>query len=177
MIIAVDAHGGDYAPREVVKGAVEAAEEYGIDIALVGKKAILEMLVRRYARKPSLNIIEASQIVEPDEHPVQAIRSKPDSSIAVGTKLVKEGASIGANATIVCGVTIGKHSFIGAGAVVTKDVKDYALVVGKPARFAGWMCECGSRIKVEDNRSTCKTCNRKYVHKNGLLKREKSVRE
>jgi len=60
---------------------------------------------------------------------------------------VKKGATIGANATIVCGVTIGKFAFIGAGAVVTKDVEDYALVVGNPARQIGWMNENGERIE------------------------------
>ncbi|HEX76301.1 MAG TPA: phosphate acyltransferase PlsX [Dehalococcoidia bacterium] len=90
MIIAVDANGGDYAPRELVKGAVEAAEEYKVDIALVGRKTILDMLVRHYASRPSFTIIEASQTIEPNEHPVQAIRSKPDSSIVVGTKLVRD---------------------------------------------------------------------------------------
>ena len=91
MIIAVDAAGGDYAPREIVKGAAEAAEEYRIDIALVGRKTILDRLARHYARKPNLTIIEAGQIIESNEHPVQAIRSKPDSSIVVGTKLVRDG--------------------------------------------------------------------------------------
>ena len=60
--------------------------------------------------------------------------------------LVKKGASIGANATIVCGNTIGRYAFIGAGAVVTRDVPDYALVVGNPGRITGWMCECGVKI-------------------------------
>ena len=76
--------------------------------------------------------------------------------------LVKEGASIGANATIVCGITIGKHAFIGAGAVVTKDVPDYALFIGTPARFAGWMCECGNKLAFENNESKCNTCEREY---------------
>src|SRR3954463_3599020 len=60
--------------------------------------------------------------------------------------LVKRGATIGANATVVCGHTIGRDAFIGAGAVVTKDVPDYALVVGNPGRVSGWMCECGIRL-------------------------------
>lgn len=90
-MIAVDTAGGDYAPREIVKGALEAAEDYNVDVALVGKKTILEMLARHYGRKPNLAIIEASQVIEPNEHPVQAIRSKADSSIVVGTKLVRDG--------------------------------------------------------------------------------------
>jgi UDP-2-acetamido-3-amino-2,3-dideoxy-glucuronate N-acetyltransferase len=64
--------------------------------------------------------------------------------------LVKKGASIGANATIVCGHDIGKYAFIGAGAVVTKDVPDFALVLGNPARLAGWVCKCGNRLQFSD---------------------------
>ena len=93
MIIAVDAHGGDYAPREVVKGAIEAAEDYKVDIALVGRKSILNMLLRRQAKNSRLTIIEASQIIEQNEHPIEAVRSKPDSSIVVGTQLVKDGVA------------------------------------------------------------------------------------
>lgn len=74
--------------------------------------------------------------------------------------LVRTGASLGANCTIVCGVTIGRYAFIGAGAVVTKDVPDYALVVGNPARQIGWMCKCGERLG-EDCR--CHSCNRQYT--------------
>src|SRR5215471_8172148 len=63
--------------------------------------------------------------------------------------LVKRGASLGANCTIVCGITIGAYAFIGAGAVVTKDVADFALVVGNPARQSGWMCRCGIKLRVD----------------------------
>ncbi len=77
--------------------------------------------------------------------------------------LVKEGASIGANATILCGITIGKHAFIGAGAVVTREVPDYAIVVGVPAKITGWMCECGEKLYFKDNKeAVCKRCGRKY---------------
>ena len=80
---------------------------------------------------------------------------------------VKEGASIGANATIVCGITIGKAAFIGAGSVVIKDVPDYAVIVGVPARHIGWMCECGTRIDFDTNGKTeCTTCRRKYEKRN-----------
>ena len=72
--------------------------------------------------------------------------------------LVKRGATIGANATIVCGVTIGAYAFIGAGAVVNKNVPDYALVVGNPAKQIGWVCECGERL---NENKTCPECNRK----------------
>ncbi|NLK09033.1 MAG: N-acetyltransferase [Firmicutes bacterium] len=76
-----------------------------------------------------------------------------------GKTLVKEGASIGANATIVCGNTIGRHALIGSGAVVTKDVPDYAVMVGVPARQIGWACECGT---ILDEQLKCKDCGKKY---------------
>jgi UDP-2-acetamido-3-amino-2,3-dideoxy-glucuronate N-acetyltransferase len=81
--------------------------------------------------------------------------------------LVKEGASIGANATIVCGNTIGKHSVIGAGAVVTKDVPDYALIVGIPAKQIGWVSEAGVRLKFdENNEAFCEKSKKKYKLEN-----------
>jgi UDP-2-acetamido-3-amino-2,3-dideoxy-glucuronate N-acetyltransferase len=76
--------------------------------------------------------------------------------------LVRRGATLGANCTIVCGVTIGEYAFVGAGAVVTKDVPDFALVVGNPARQIGWMCACGNRIEVHANDGTCRACQRRY---------------
>ncbi len=88
--------------------------------------------------------------------------------------LVKRGASIGANATIVCGNTIGANSLIGAGAVVTSDVPDHALMLGVPAKIAGWVCECGSRlISVSDDEYICDKCELKYqrLHdEDGLVK-------
>lgn len=79
--------------------------------------------------------------------------------------LVKEGATIGANSTIVCGNTIGKWSFVGAGAVVTKDVPDYALVTGVPARIVGWVCECGNKVDFQKNEAICSVCKKKYLKK------------
>jgi UDP-2-acetamido-3-amino-2,3-dideoxy-glucuronate N-acetyltransferase len=73
--------------------------------------------------------------------------------------IVKKGATLGANCTIVCGHTIGQYAFIGAGAVVTKDIPDHALVVGNPARQIGWMCECGEKLNDE---LKCPYCNKKY---------------
>lgn len=81
--------------------------------------------------------------------------------------LVKEGASIGANATVVCDTTIGRHAFIAAGAVVTKDVPDYALMVGVPARQVGWVCECGQKL---DDSVSCSRCQRAYILAKGILK-------
>jgi len=77
--------------------------------------------------------------------------------------LVKEGASLGANSTIVCGNTIGKFAFVGAGAVVTKDVPDYALVVGNPARIVGWVSEAGQKLKFDKNGfAYCDKSKKKY---------------
>ncbi|MFI3116235.1 MAG: acyltransferase [Clostridia bacterium] len=75
---------------------------------------------------------------------------------------IKKGVSIGANATIVCGYNIGKYAFVGAGAVVTKDVPDYALMVGNPARVSGYICKCGNKLSFEENEATCLECNSKY---------------
>ena len=91
MLIAVDAAGGEHAPYEVVKGAVKAAQGHELDIALVGRRGVLHVLASRYAKKHGFTIIEASQVIEPNESPIEAIRSKPDSSIVVGINLVREG--------------------------------------------------------------------------------------
>ncbi|HBB52360.1 MAG TPA: N-acetyltransferase [Legionellales bacterium] len=76
--------------------------------------------------------------------------------------VVKQGATLGANCTIVCGVTIGKYAFIGAGAVVNRDVPDYALMVGVPARQIGWMSRFGEQLKFIDNVATCSHTQEKY---------------
>ena len=76
--------------------------------------------------------------------------------------LVKRGSSIGANATIVCGSTLGEYSFIGAGAVVAKDVPAFALMVGVPARRIGWMCQCGERLPDAMGIVRCPKCNARY---------------
>ena len=86
--------------------------------------------------------------------------------------LVRQGASIGANATIVCGVTLGQYCFVGAGSVITKNVPDYALAYGNPARLRGWMCQCGIQLKfsLQDGKEAaiCPDCGRDYV-KNGII--------
>jgi len=76
--------------------------------------------------------------------------------------LVRRGASIGANATIVCGNEIGAYAFVGAGAVVTRDVPDYALVVGNPARVVGWMCQCGEKLNLINKAAACGRCGAQY---------------
>ncbi len=84
--------------------------------------------------------------------------------------LVKEGASIGANATIVCGHTIGKHCLIGAGAVVTKDVPDYALVVGNPGKVVGWVSEAGKKMNFDkDGFAFCEKSQKRYKLNNNKV--------
>lgn len=98
-----------------------------------------------------------TNVVTPRAHfPVHGVYAKT---------LIKEGASLGANSTVVCGHTVGRSALVAAGAVVTKDVKDYALVAGVPARQIGWVCECGRRL---DSSLTC-SCGRCYQEHDGLL--------
>ncbi len=84
--------------------------------------------------------------------------------------LVKKSASLGANSTILCGTTIGRYAFVGAGAVVTRDVPDYGLVLGTPAKLMGWMCACAAKLDMtvdplSRETAVCKKCGRKYVKK------------
>lgn len=83
---------------------------------------------------------------------------------------VGEGASIGANATIVCGNDIGKFALVGAGAVVTKDVPDYALVYGSPAAVHGYVCRCGERLCFENGHAVCSACGRRYENSGAGVK-------
>tara|TARA_B110001469_G_C9584817_1_gene290073 strand:- start:428 stop:1000 length:573 start_codon:yes stop_codon:yes gene_type:complete len=85
--------------------------------------------------------------------------------------IVRKGASIGANATIVCGNDIGKYAFVGAGAVVTKEVKDYALVVGNPSKQIGWVSEYGHRLEFSDSKATCKESKEEYILENNSVKK------
>src|ERR1041385_2638968 len=92
------------------------------------------------------------------------------------TTLVRKGASIGANATIVCGITLGCYSFVGAGSVVTRDVPDYALVYGSPARIRGWMCQCGEQLTFPERdgveRAVCQSCGESYRKQGQLVNPE-----
>lgn len=88
--------------------------------------------------------------------------------------LIKRGASVGANATIICGVTLGSYCFIGAGSVVTRDVPDYALTYGNPARIHGWMCQCGAQLKFQpvssSSPTTCTQCGIQYLRDDLTIK-------
>jgi UDP-2-acetamido-3-amino-2,3-dideoxy-glucuronate N-acetyltransferase len=87
--------------------------------------------------------------------------------------LIKQGATIGANATIVCGVVLGRYCFIGAGTVVTANVPDYGLVYGNPGRLKGWMCQCGIRLQFEgiDDReqAICQNCGERYIKNDEIV--------
>ncbi|MBO7460159.1 MAG: N-acetyltransferase, partial [Bacteroidales bacterium] len=98
-----------------------------------------------------------TNVVTPRAHfPVHGVYAKT---------LIKEGASLGANCTVVCGHTVGKSAMIAAGAVVTKDVKDYALMAGVPAKQIGWVCECGKKL----NKDLKCECGREYKFDNNDL--------
>jgi len=89
--------------------------------------------------------------------------------------IVQRGATLGANSTIICGHTIGKYAFIGAGAVVTKDVPDYALFIGNPAKLAGWMCACGRKLDFTTKfygieNAKCPKCGKEYTKRNLKIK-------
>ncbi len=90
-------------------------------------------------------------------------RSEIKKMDQVRPTLVKHGATIGANATIICGITIGRYAFIGAGAVVTTDVPDYALEVGNPSKQIGWVCYCGERL---NSKLCCDICGKQYEKNN-----------
>src|SRR5258706_2459284 len=92
MRIAVDAMGGDYAPAQIVRGAVDAAQAYGIDISLVGLPQAVQPLLDGQAR---VQLVPCTQVIAMDEHPAQAVRNKPDSSICVCARLCKEGRADG----------------------------------------------------------------------------------
>jgi glycerol-3-phosphate acyltransferase PlsX len=91
LTIALDAAGGDYAPHEMVKGAIKAVQEYGIEVVLVGRKNVLRKLLEKAPVKTSINIVDATEVIDFDEHPVRAIQNKPKSSIVIGINLLKSG--------------------------------------------------------------------------------------
>ena len=101
-------------------------------------------------------------------------RSHVSRKHAYQPTLVRRGATIGANATILCGVTLGQYAFIGAGAVVTSDVPAYGLMVGMPARRVGWMCQCGERLRLTGGSGSCPACGSRYDEANGALRRVSS---
>ena len=91
--------------------------------------------------------------------------------------LVRRGATIGANATVVCGVTLDEYAFVGAGAVITADVPSFALMVGVPARRVGWMCQCGERLRPTGGKTACAVCGAAYEERGERLRQTTPPRE
>jgi UDP-2-acetamido-3-amino-2,3-dideoxy-glucuronate N-acetyltransferase len=106
-----------------------------------------------------------TNVVNPRSHVIRRDEYK--------TTLIRRGASMGANSTSVCGITIGRYAFIGAGSVVTRDVPDFALVYGNPAKIRGWMCNCGIKLPLGVSagveRCTCDACGRAYHRDNHMI--------
>ncbi len=118
MRIVVDASGGEYAPNEIVKGAIKAAHEYDVEISLVGKKSLLHLIAGKHLKKLNLSIIGASQNIDFNEHPMEAIRKKPRSSIVIGINLLKEGKadafiSAGNTGAVLCAALFGLGKYQG----------------------------------------------------------------
>jgi acetyltransferase-like isoleucine patch superfamily enzyme len=116
-----------------------------------------------------------SVVLTNDLNPRAAVQ-KPSSELVA--TLIRQGATLGANATILCGNTIGRHAFIGAGAVITHAVNDYEIWTGNPARRTGWMCACGTRIPFwgsaeEEESATCPDCQARYTRRDGLVEEAK----
>jgi len=76
--------------------------------------------------------------------------------------LIRKGATVGANATVLCGITVGSYAFVAAGAVVTRNVPDYALIVGVPGKIVGWMCRCAKQLEITQGKAKCTACGRSY---------------
>jgi UDP-2-acetamido-3-amino-2,3-dideoxy-glucuronate N-acetyltransferase len=91
--------------------------------------------------------------------------------------LVRQGASLGANSTILCGVTIGRYALVGAGSVVTRDVPDYALVYGSPVRRMGWVCACGVKLPASNQGHECEVCGAAYEVHDGIVVELATMRE
>ena len=147
MLIAVDASGGEHAPHEIVKGAIKAAQEYKVDIALVGKKKILHVLAGRHLEKLGLTIIEASQVIQLHEQPIQAIRSKPKSSIVVGIDLIKAGTasafvSAGNTGAVVCAALFNLGKIKGIERPALCSIIDVALAAPSLLIDAGVNVDC-----------------------------------
>ena len=100
---------------------------------------------------------------------VKTPRSFIDRKSEFKETLVKKGATIGANTTIICGNTIGRYAFVGAGAVITKDVPDYGLVMGNPSVMEGYVCKCGRRLAGQGEEYTCNECGNRYRLEEGVL--------
>ncbi len=107
MIIGVDCLGGDFAPFEIIKGAVKAAQEYDVEVALIGRRDSIHLIAGKALNRPNIHIVDAPDHIEPTESPTRAVRSKPNSSVVVGVKMVKSGdiqafISAGSTGAVLC---------------------------------------------------------------------------
>ena len=150
MIIAVDAAGGDYAPHEIVKGAVKAAGEYEVEVALVGKKKVLHVLAGRHLKKRGVSIVEASQVIEPNESPIKAIRSKTDSSIVVGVNLIKEGKAAAFVSAGNTGAVLGAALF-GLGKIKGIERPAIACIMDITPSTPALLIDAGANIECRPN--------------------------
>ena len=117
--------------------------------------------------------IEDNVFLGPNAVFTNDIRPRSKSyNYTISKTIIREGATIGANATVICGIEIGKYSFIGAGAVITKDIPDYTLVYGNPAKIKGYVCECGKNLIIKDSLVSC-VCGKKYELQNNHVKKVK----
>jgi UDP-2-acetamido-3-amino-2,3-dideoxy-glucuronate N-acetyltransferase len=110
-----------------------------------------------------------TNVVNPRSHIVRKHAFRPT--------LIRRGATLGANSTIICGHTVGRYAFVGAGTVVTRDVPDHALVIGNPGRITGWVCECGVKLVAASqcpSHASCFDCGAEYVAENKTLTRLRS---
>ncbi|MBI2869974.1 MAG: phosphate acyltransferase PlsX [Chloroflexi bacterium] len=146
MIIAVDALGGDYAPFEIVKGAIKAHEELGVDIALVGRKDLLHVLAGKALNRTGIFIAEATEVIECGEQPMRAVRSKPNSSIVVGMNLVKNGeadafVSAGSTGAVFCA------AMVGLGTVKSMERPAIACFLDTIPSLPGLLIDAGANVE------------------------------
>jgi len=161
-----------WAFAHVMKGAVIGADCNVCDHAFVESGAVVgdRVTIKNAVQIWDKVVIEDEVFLGPnmiftnDFNPRAGFKKDPSAFLPT---LVAHGATIGANATIVAGVTIGRAAFVGAGAVVTRTVRDHALVVGSPAKEIGWMCACGARLAEE---LVCSECERRYESFDGGLR-------
>lgn len=161
LIAAVDPH-----------DAVGVLDRYSFDVRFFTEFERFDRHLEKLRRGPEQSRVHYvcgpsmvfTNVVNPRSHVVRSDEYRET--------LVRQGASIGANSTIVCGHSLGRYAFVGAGAVVAKDVPDYALVVGNPARIVGWMCACGIKLAtgvIPPADAVCRSCGHRYRSSGGVL--------
>ena len=136
---------------------VESGVRIGNDVVIKNNIAIWEGVTIEDGVFLGPNIVLTNELEPRSMYPKEIART-----------LIKKGATIGANATIIANTVIGSYATIGAGSVITKDVPDHSLVYGNPGRIKGWVCICGRKLKFNENHADC-ICNNKYILENNLI--------